>query len=105
MKKANKILKVLGLESIFIDKACFITPDKELICSIYVDDFQYFSSNQLRIEELEQLLSENFKIKSYGHISHYLGVNIDYHQSERVCHLSQAKYIRQIVKKYSYTHT
>ena len=39
MKKANKILKALGLESIFIDEACFIIPDKELICSIYVDDF------------------------------------------------------------------
>ena len=39
MKKANKILKALGLESISIDKACFITPNKELICSIYVDDF------------------------------------------------------------------
>jgi hypothetical protein len=39
IKKANKILKVLRLESIFIDKACFIILDKELICSIYVDNF------------------------------------------------------------------
>jgi hypothetical protein len=39
MKKANKILKALGLEPILINKAYFITPDKELICSIYVDDF------------------------------------------------------------------
>ena len=39
IKKANKILKALGLESISINKACFITPDKELIYSIYVDDF------------------------------------------------------------------
>jgi hypothetical protein len=70
-----------------------------------VNDFQYFSSSQSRIEELEQLLSENFKIKSYGHISHYLRIDINYHQSERICHLSQAKYIRQIVKKYGYTHT
>ena len=53
MKKANKILKALELEPIFIDKACFITPDKELIYSIYVDDFQSFSSSQLRIEELK----------------------------------------------------
>ena len=105
MKKANRILKAIGLEPIPTDEACFITPDKELICSIYVDDFQYFSSSQLRIEELEQLLSENFKIKSYGHISHYLRININYHQSERICHLSQTKYIRQIVKKYNYTHT
>jgi hypothetical protein len=50
-------------------------------------------------------LNENFKIKLYGHISHYLGVDVDYHQSEGVCHLSQAKYIRQIVEKYGYTHT
>jgi hypothetical protein len=39
MKKTNKIFKTLGLESIFINKAYFIIPDKELICSIYVDDF------------------------------------------------------------------
>ena len=59
----------------------------------------------MRIEELEQLLNENFKIKSYSHISHYLGIDIDYHQLEGVCHLSQTKYIRQIVEKYDYTHT
>jgi hypothetical protein len=53
---------------------------------------------------LEQLLSENFKIKSYGHISHYLRINVNYYQSKRVCYLSQAKYIRQIVEKYGYTH-
>ena len=39
MEKANKILKALGLEPIPTDKAYFIIPDKELICSIYVDDF------------------------------------------------------------------
>jgi hypothetical protein len=39
MKKANKILKALGLEPIPINKACFITPDKKLIYSIYVDNF------------------------------------------------------------------
>jgi hypothetical protein len=39
IKKANKILKVIGLEPIFINETCFIIPDKELICSIYVDNF------------------------------------------------------------------
>jgi hypothetical protein len=39
MKKANKILKALGLEPIFTNKACFIIPDKKLICSIYVNNF------------------------------------------------------------------
>jgi hypothetical protein len=39
MKKANRILKAIGLEPIFINKVCFIIPDKEFICSIYVDDF------------------------------------------------------------------
>jgi hypothetical protein len=39
IKKANKILKALGLESILTDKAYFITLNKELIYSIYVDDF------------------------------------------------------------------
>jgi hypothetical protein len=51
------------------------------------------------------LLSENFKIKLYGYISHYLGVNVNYYQLEGVYHLFQAKYIRQIVEKYNYTHT
>jgi hypothetical protein len=39
MKKTNKIFKALGLESIFINKVYFIILDKELICSIYVNDF------------------------------------------------------------------
>jgi hypothetical protein len=79
MKKVNKILKAIGLKPILIDETCFITPDKELIYSIYVDNFQYFSNSQLRIEKLKQLLSENFKIKLYSHISHYLGVDVNYH--------------------------
>ena len=39
MRKANKILKIIELEPISINKACFIISDKEFICSIYVDDF------------------------------------------------------------------
>ena len=39
MKKANKILKTLRLEPIPTNKTYFIIPDKELICSIYVNDF------------------------------------------------------------------
>jgi hypothetical protein len=39
IKKANKIFKALRLEPIPIDKAYFIIPDKELICSIYVNNF------------------------------------------------------------------
>jgi hypothetical protein len=39
IKKANKILKVIGLEPILTNEAYFIIPDKELICSIYVDNF------------------------------------------------------------------
>ena len=53
IKKANKILKALGLEPIPINKTYFITPDKELIYSIYINNFQYFLSSQLRIEKLE----------------------------------------------------
>ena len=39
MKKANKIFKTLGLEPIPTNETYFIIPDKELIYSIYVDDF------------------------------------------------------------------
>ena len=39
IKKVNKILKALGLKPISTNKICFIIPDKELICSIYVDNF------------------------------------------------------------------
>jgi hypothetical protein len=39
MKKANKILKILELEPILTNKTYFIIPDKELICSIYVNNF------------------------------------------------------------------
>jgi hypothetical protein len=39
MRKANKILKIIRLKPIFTNKAYFITPDKKLIYSIYVNNF------------------------------------------------------------------
>jgi hypothetical protein len=54
------------------------------------------------IKKLEELLIKTFKISNFGDSKIYLGINIDYNQSQQTYHLSQFNYIKRIIDKYGY---
>jgi hypothetical protein len=54
------------------------------------------------IKELEESLTKIFKISNFGDLKMYLGIDINYNQSQQICHFNQSNYIKKIIDKNSY---
>jgi hypothetical protein len=54
------------------------------------------------IKKLKELLAKIFKIFNLGDSKVYLKIDINYNQSQRICHLNQSNYIKKIIDKYNY---
>jgi hypothetical protein len=54
------------------------------------------------IKELEKLLVKTFKISNLSDSKMYFRIDIDYNQSQQICHFSQSNYVKRIINKYSY---
>jgi hypothetical protein len=54
------------------------------------------------IKELKELLTKIFKISNLGDSKVYLRIDINYNQSQQICHLSQSNYVKKIIDKYNY---
>jgi hypothetical protein len=54
------------------------------------------------IKKLEKLLAKIFKISNFGDSKMYLRIDINYNQSQQICHLNQSNYVKKIINKYSY---
>jgi hypothetical protein len=65
---------------------------------IYVDDILIISGNQERERQIKDFLSKTFRIKDFGLAKYCLGIQIEQNENE-IC-LSQAGYIREILKRY-----
>jgi hypothetical protein len=54
------------------------------------------------IKKLEESLTKIFKMSNLGDSKVYLGIDINYNQSQQICHLSQSNYVKRIINKYNY---
>lgn len=91
-------LKKLGLLPSAYDPAIFISDDKEVFVSIYVDDLLIFGSSDQQIAKLTQQLSERFKMTDLGTVSHYLGMEIDV--TGAAVSLRQTTYLKKVLERF-----
>ena len=65
-----------------------------------MDDLLICSRNKSLIENVKRSLSNKFKMKDFGEIKDYLGINIDYNYRDCKMILNQEKYIESLADKY-----
>ena len=65
---------------------------------IYVDDFIVTGNNEHEINSLVKQLNHEFSIKDLGNLSYFLGIEVT-RISKSEIHLSQTKYIKEILTK------
>lgn len=68
-----------------------------LVILIYVDDILISGSNQTHIEQVIKQLGLEFVLKDLGEFNYFLGLDVT--PSVTGLHLSQTKYIGDILKK------
>lgn len=81
------------------DPSLFIlsTKDYTLVVLVYVDDTIITGSNQEHIRSFIQKLQSLFAIKDLGPLHYFLDIEVSHSQID--LHLSQSKYIRELLER------
>ncbi|CAM8947876.1 unnamed protein product [Rhodiola kirilowii] len=83
-----------------IDKTMFVKKYNKhfIIAQIYVDDIVFGSNSQKMVEEFVARMQSEFKMSMVGEMNYFLGLQVV--QSKEWIFLTQAKYARNLVKKF-----
>ena len=85
-----------------MDDSCFIYKEMNLIITFYVDDIQYLGEKLEDVTWIEKSLAETFNMINTGPTKFYLGSVINYDQLAKKIHISQARYVKQIIRDFDY---
>jgi histone deacetylase 1/2 len=71
--------------------------DSQMFVLVYVDDIIVTGNNSSLIQQLIHDLNTHFALKDLGKLHYFLGIEMSY--SNGMCHLSQTKYIQDLLVK------
>ncbi len=94
-----EFLKKLGFVRFELDHGIFISTDKQLFISVYVDDLLLFGANIFGLEDIQQKLHNPFKMTDLDDISHYLRMQVNYVVGEKIT-LYQSTYLKKILDRF-----
>jgi len=82
------------IKTLFIKKSKFVI----ILVQIYVDDVIFGATNDCLCEEFVTTMQGEFEMSMMGELSFFLGLQVK--QLKNVIFLSQAKYCKEILKKF-----
>lgn len=77
--------------------------EDRVIVILYIDDLILASRNIKKIEEIKTKLKSEFKMTDLGSISNILGINVRREGLIGAIHLSQEKYVNELLEKFCMT--
>uniref|UniRef100_A0A803P919 Reverse transcriptase Ty1/copia-type domain-containing protein n=1 Tax=Cannabis sativa TaxID=3483 RepID=A0A803P919_CANSA len=98
-EKLNNTLTDLDFSSSKSDRSLFIqyTTSSTTMILVYFDDIVITGSNSQVIANIIKLLNSKFSLKDIGNLSYFLGIEVQ--STPAGLHLSQAKYIKELLLK------
>lgn len=101
-EKFNSVIKKEGFVQSCNDFCLFSKCDKskQLYLLLYVDDILLFGTDNHEIQKIKDVLSSNFKLKDLGHVSEYLGINIQQNLNDGTTIINQTAYLKSVLEKF-----
>lgn len=98
-QRLSSYLTKLGFLASKCDTSLFIlsTSSMLILLLIYVDDIVFTGNNSSAMDDILKALQQEFSLKDLGRLHYFLGIETTYHKTG--IHLSQAKYISDLLKK------
>ncbi|CAM8947776.1 unnamed protein product [Rhodiola kirilowii] len=99
-ERLTQFLISMGYTRGGIDKTMFVRKDNKhfIIAQIYVDDIVFGSNSQKMVDEFVAQMQNEFQMSMVGEMNYFLGLQVV--QSKEGIFLTQAKYARNLVKKF-----
>jgi hypothetical protein len=99
-KKFRSWLTTAGFKAVPQDECVFISAERRIIISLYVDDTNIFGPDLTLIAAFKAEISQAFKMTDSGPAAWYLGMQID--QSAEGISMHQAAYANQIISQHGF---
>ena len=98
----EKFMLRSGFKQCILDTCIYTrgTGQSRIILGIHVDDQAIIGPNKMVIKKFKEDLSQEFKMKDLGALTHILGVEVKRDRRNRVMTLHQSAYVRQILERY-----
>lgn len=98
-KKFHEVITKLGFLRCDYEYCLYmkINAECKVYLLLYIDDLLLASSVVKEIENVKQLLNENFKMKDLGQISHYLGMHVTQNLREGTIIINQSTYLEKLL--------
>ena len=74
--------------------------DRVVFLVIYVDDMLMSGNSETLLDEIVESLKQEFKMKDLGTVQRFMGLNVNYDQSERKMTIDQTHYSYQILERF-----
>jgi hypothetical protein len=106
-KHLEEVLLQLGFSCICADSLIFIWANNNvhMICPVFVDNITFASKSKARIAELKVAIAEHFKLRNLGPTMFQLGVKITCKRLQHTLHLSQRRYMQDLLKHYGFVNS
>ena len=98
------ILQILDFESLTAESSIFIDK-KNVIITLYVDDFLIFFKNKSDIEQVKKQIKSVHIMKDMREVSKILDIHITRFINKEFVQIDQNYYIQQILMKFSMKNT
>ncbi|KAF5822598.1 putative RNA-directed DNA polymerase [Helianthus annuus] len=101
-EKLTDVLLGIGFVQSSCDHSLYVLskPSVFVVLLVYVDDIIVTGNNDLEINKVKTLLSNNFQIKDLGILKYFLGLEVVYDKSG-LC-LNQRKYCLELLAEFGY---
>ena len=85
-----------------IGDSCLYTKNTDkgkIFVIVYVDDIIICANNDIHLNYVKNILSNNFKIKDLGPVKYFLGINVE--NNDKQIKLHQETYIKSVINKFN----
>ena len=89
----------LGFHRLEQEHGVFVSEDKQLFITIYVDNLLIFGADIPQLEKIQNHLSDCFKMTNLGNISHYLRIEVDV-EVKKTIKMTQVIYMKKVLKRF-----
>lgn len=88
--------------NVYIQNGDSSNPHDRVILLLYVDDLLLFGSSPRRIQQIKELLKQQYQMSDLGPAQQFLGLQIQRNRSTHTITLHQQQYIRQVLERFNY---
>jgi hypothetical protein len=101
-QKLDAFLKSIEFMKSEADPSVYIAQvgDVKFFIVVYVDDLILVCNNQNKLFEVKEELNQKFEMKDLGELHFFLGMEVERNRDERLLHINQIKYLKEILKRF-----